>query len=711
MKFKLKSSYTPAGDQPQAIDALVDGINRDARHQVLLGVTGSGKTFTMANVIERTQLPALVISHNKTLAAQLFQEFKEFFPDNAVEYFVSFYDYYQPEAYIPSTDTYISKTSMINDEIDRLRLKATTSLLSRRDVVIVASVSCIYGIGSPQAYEGAAVRLRVGQELPRRDFLLALSDMQYQRNDMSLQRGTFRVKGDVFEIQPAYEEDAVRLETFGDRLEAISYISPVTGKMKQRFDEVTIFPAKHYMTSQNVTMADAIGRILYELEERLSVLRGEGKLLEAQRLEQRTRYDIEMLTEVGYVNGIENYSRILDGRAPGSRPYTLLDFFKPPYLLIIDESHVSLPQIQGMYNGDRARKETLVAHGFRLPCALDNRPLKFGEFEGLADKTLFVSATPGDYELEKSGGVIVEQVIRPTHLVDPPIELCPAANQVDDLIDRLRTVAERGERALVTTLTKKMAEDLTEYLGSIGLRVRYLHSEIDTLERTEILKSLRIGDFDTLIGINLLREGLDLPEVALVAILDADKEGFLRSTRSIVQIAGRAARNINGRITLYADTVTDSIRKAIEESERRRNKQLAYNAEHGITPRSTERRIDTLLPPYGTSASADTDNAAYVAESGTEYGKKGGKGKRAPKQKTGAKPRDEKRPSTNTENNRLLKMEAEMLEAAKNLDFERAAQLRDLMSAMIETNDRPTWVSPVARLRDTITVMKKGNKK
>ncbi len=713
MKFKLNSSYPPAGDQPQAIDEIVDGISRNAPYQVLLGVTGSGKTFTMANVIERTQLPTLIISHNKTLAAQLFQEFKEFFPDNAVEYFVSFYDYYQPEAYIPSTDTYISKTSMINDEIDRLRLKATSSLLSRRDVVIVASVSCIYGIGSPQAYEGAAVKLRVGQEFTRRAFLLALSEMQYVRNDMSLQRGSFRVKGDVIEVQPAYEEDAVRIETFGDRVEAINYISPLTGKTKQKFDEVTIFPAKHYMTVGGITMKDAVAQISAELDERLSVLRGSGKLVEAQRLEQRTRYDMEMLTEVGYVNGIENYSRILDGREPGSRPYTLIDFFKPPYLLIVDESHASLPQIQGMYNGDRARKETLVDHGFRLPCALDNRPLKFAEFEGLADKTLFVSATPGDYELEKSGGVIVEQVIRPTHLVDPPIELRPAVNQVDDLIDQLRTTAERGERALVTTLTKKMAEDLTEYLGSIGLRVRYLHSEIDTLERTEILKDLRVGKFDVLIGINLLREGLDLPEVALVAILDADKEGFLRSTRSIVQIAGRAARNINGRITLYADTVTDSIKKAMEESGRRRNKQLAYNEEHGVTPRSAERRIDAMTAPYGDSTDLDDDGLAQTAEPRAGYGKgRGGRGKRPSKQKpeAGQSGRGNKISSINTGNNRLLDIEAEMIEAAKNLDFERAAALRDKMAAMIQTTEQPSRVSPAAQPRDTAITKNKRKK-
>jgi len=667
MKFKLKSAYSPAGDQPQAIDELVDGINRNVPSQVLLGVTGSGKTFTMANVIERTQLPTLIISHNKTLAAQLFQEFKEFFPENAVEYFVSFYDYYQPEAYIPSTDTYISKTSMINDDIDRLRLKATSSLLSRRDVVIVASVSCIYGIGSPTAYEQSAVKLRVGQELSRREFLLALTDMQYQRNDMSLQRAMFRVKGDVVEIQPAYEEHALRIGTFGDRLEELSLINPVDGKVKQKLEEITLFPAKHYMAN-NITMKQAVEQIREEFEERHAVLFGEGKLVEAQRLEQRTRYDLEMLREVGYVNGIENYSRILDGREPGSRPYTLIDFFKPPYLIIVDESHVTLPQVQGMYKGDRARKQTLVDHGFRLPCALDNRPLKFHEFEAMADMFIFVSATPGDYEMEKSGGLIVEQVIRPTHLVDPPIEVRSAVTQVDDLIEQLRGVVERGERALVTTLTKKMSEDLTEYLGALDFRVRYLHSEIDTLERTDILRDLRVGEFDVLIGINLLREGLDLPEVALVAILDADKEGFLRSTRSIVQIAGRAARNINGRIILYADTVTESIAKALEESERRRHKQLEYNKLHGITPRSAERRIDTALSPYESAPAEPLE----TAEPSRAYGKKAA-GKKSPTVKPGK--------------NRLIKLEAEMIEAAKNLDFERAAQLRDTI-AQIRTGSQ-----------------------
>ncbi len=657
MNFKLHSKYSPAGDQPQAIEELVEGIRRDVPNQVLLGVTGSGKTFTMANVIEQVKLPTLIISHNKTLAAQLYQEFREFFPENAVEYFVSFYDYYQPEAYIPSTDTFIAKSSLINEDIDRLRLKATSSLLSRRDVIIVASVSCIYGIGSPEAYEASAMKIRVGQKMERKSFLLSLTEMQYVRNDISLQRGMFRVKGDVIEIQPAYEENALRIETFGDEIENVSLISPVTGKVLQRIDEITLFPAKHYMTT-GVTMDQAVQRIESELEEQLEKFRTRGKLLEAQRLEQRTRYDIEMLREVGYVNGIENYSRILDGREPGSRPYSLIDFFKGPFLTIIDESHVTVPQIQGMYNGDRARKQTLVDHGFRLPCALDNRPLKFPEFESLMDKLVFVSATPGDYELAKSEGLVVEQVIRPTHLVDPPIEIRPAVNQVDDLIEQLRAVVERNERALVTTLTKKMAEDLTEYLETLDFRVRYLHSEIDTLERTDILRDLRRGEFDILIGINLLREGLDLPEVALVTILDADKEGFLRSVRSIVQIAGRAARNINGRIILYADTITDSITRALEESGRRRTKQLAYNEEHGIVPRSAERRIDEKLTFYD----SEPEPALKAAEPTRGYARK------TASKKAGK--------------TRIDKLEKEMAEAARNLDFEKAALLRDQIAEM-----------------------------
>ncbi len=667
MKFKLASTYKPAGDQPQAINDLVTGVRSDQKQQVLLGVTGSGKTFTIANVIEQLQLPTLIISHNKTLAAQLFQEFREFFPENAVEYFVSFYDYYQPEAYIPSTDTFIEKTSMINDEIDRLRLKATSSLLSRNDVIIVASVSCIYGIGSPDAYLASSVRVKVGDHLERRSFLKSLTEMQYTRNDISLQRATFRVKGDVYELQPAYDENALRFETFGDTIEAIRIVNPVTGKIMGSLDEVTIFPAKHYMTL-DLSMDNAIAQIQSELESQLERFKSENKLVEAQRLEQRTNYDIEMLREVGYVNGIENYSRILDGREAGTRPYTLIDFFRKPYLLVIDESHVSLPQIRGMYNGDRARKQTLVDHGFRLPCALDNRPLRFTEFETLADNVIYVSATPGDYELNQSGGVFAEQVIRPTHLVDPPIEIRPATNQVDDLIEQLRGIAEKGERALVTTLTKKMSEDLTVYLEKINFRVKYLHSEIDTLERTDILRDLRKGEFDILIGINLLREGLDLPEVALVAILDADKEGFLRSARSIIQISGRAARNINGRIILYADTMTDSINKAVSESERRRHKQLEYNTKHNIIPKSVVRKIDDGII-YG--ASTESDEYLAAAEPAAAYGSPAGKGR--------AKKKSSKKVT-------ILDLEKEMADAAKKLDFERAAILRDKIAELRSTN-------------------------
>lgn len=664
MKFKLKSDYQPAGDQPEAIAQLVHGLQNDVKHQVLLGVTGSGKTFTMANVIEKLQLPTLIISHNKTLAAQLFQEFKEFFPDNAVEYFVSFYDYYQPEAYIPSTDTFIAKTSMINDEIDRLRLKATSSLLSRKDVIIVASVSCIYGIGSPKAYLESSIVIKTGLTIHRREFLLKLTEMQYTRNDISLERATFRVKGDIIEIQPAYDELGLRIETFGDQIESIKIINPSTGKITGQLDEVTIFPAKHYMTT-DVTMDQALLQIDKELKVQLEKFKSENRLVEAQRLEQRTLYDMEMLREVGYVNGIENYSRILDGRPAGSRPYSLIDFFNKPYLLIIDESHASIPQIQGMYNGDQARKRTLVDHGFRLPCALDNRPLRFHEFETLADSVIYVSATPGDYELRKSEGLIVEQVIRPTHLVDPPIKIHPAANQVDDLIEQLRKTVEQKQRALVTTLTKKMSEDLTEYLESLDFNVRYLHSEIDTLERTNILRDLRLGTFDILIGINLLREGLDLPEVALVAILDADKEGFLRSVRSIVQIAGRAARNIDGRIILYADTITDSIRKAMDESERRRNKQIAYNKEHGITPKSVQRKIEDKISFYSENKAEELLTAA---EPGAAYS-------------TAAK-KTRKKQSAKTDKKDISQLEKEMMAAAKNLEFEKAARLRDTITKL-----------------------------
>ncbi|MBN2037623.1 MAG: excinuclease ABC subunit UvrB [Chitinispirillaceae bacterium] len=664
MTFKLVSSYQPAGDQPEAIAQLVDGIRRNAGPQTLLGVTGSGKTFTMANVIQQVRMPTLVMSHNKTLAAQLFQEFREFFPENAVEYFVSFYDYYQPEAYIPSTDTYIDKESMINDEIDRLRLKATSSLLSRRDVIIVASVSCIYGIGSPEAYLASSLVMKKGDLIDRRSFLARLTDMQYQRNAVDLRRGMFRVKGDVIDIHPAYDETALRIETFGDQVESIKRIHPVNGKSLGDHDEITIFPAKHYMTV-GVTMQQAVEKIRIELEEQLALLRAGNKLLEAQRLEQRTRYDMEMLREVGYVNGIENYSRILDGREPGTRPYTLIDFFRRPFLTIIDESHVSIPQIQGMYNGDRSRKETLVEHGFRLPCALDNRPLTFGEFESLVDQVVYVSATPGEYELKRSNGIIVEQVIRPTFLVDPPIEIRPAINQVDDLMDQLRHTVEQGSRALVTTLTKKMSEDLTGYLESLDFRVRYLHSEIDTLERTDILRDLRKGDFDILVGINLLREGIDLPEVALVAILDADKEGFLRSARSLVQIAGRAARNVQGRIILYADTVTDSIKKAVDESSRRRNKQLAYNREHGTEPKTVERKIVERIALY--SEDDNTAELTEVREPSSPYG--------APARRLSKKERVRTK-------RRIDELEKEMAAAARDLEFEKAARLRDMIASL-----------------------------
>jgi excinuclease ABC subunit B len=666
MQFKLVSDFKPAGDQPRAIDQLVSEINKGAKYQTLLGVTGSGKTFTMANVIERLQLPTLVISHNKTLAAQLFQEFKGYFPDNAVEYFVSFYDYYQPEAYIPSTDTYIEKTSDINDEIDRLRLKATSSLMSRKDVIIVASVSCIYNIGSPDNYAAASIRVAANEEFDRDRFLKQLYTMQYTRNDISFERRNFRVKGDVIDVFPAYEEIAIRIETFGNRIERLGRIEPLTGKYLGTLEEITIFPAKHFVASR-VKIEEALLQVHKELQTQLEKFRAENKLLEAQRLEQRTLYDIEMLREVGFVSGIENYSRILDGREPGSRASTLIDFFKPPFLTIIDESHVSIPQVNGMFNGDRARKTTLVEHGFRLPCALDNRPLRFNEFESMLDSVVFVSATPADYELKKSNGVIVEQVIRPTGLVDPPIEIRPATNQVDDLIAQLRTIVLKKQRALVTTLTKKMSEDLTEYLKSIDFKVRYLHSDIETLERSDILRELRMGEFDVLIGINLLREGLDLPEVALVAILDADKEGFLRSARSIIQIAGRAARNAEGRIILYADVVTDSIKKAMSESLRRREIQLAYNLAHGITPKTIERKIQDKFSFYGdtldrevTINTIEEKAADYPSGSMEAWRKETGENRMA----------------------LLKKLEKEMRNAARDLEFEKAAKLRDRIAQL-----------------------------
>ncbi|NLY76256.1 MAG: excinuclease ABC subunit UvrB [Firmicutes bacterium] len=647
-KFRFHSEYQPAGDQPEAIAQLTEGIKAGLRDQVLLGVTGSGKTFTMAKVIEAVQKPTLVLAHNKTLAAQLYSEFKEFFPENAVEYFVSYYDYYQPEAYVPQTDLYIEKDSSINDEIDRLRHAATSALLSRKDVIIVASVSCIYGLGSPEDYETLTLSLKSGEFRERDQILRRLVGIQYSRNDIGFTRGTFRVRGDVIEIIPVYGESIIRIELFGDEVERIIEVDPLTGEVLQNLEEVAIYPATHYITSEE-KMKAAIVAIEAELEERLRELREAGLLLEAQRLEQRTRFDLEMMTEVGYCQGIENYSRYLTGRGPGEPPATLLDYFPKDYLMFIDESHVTIPQVGGMYAGDRSRKETLVKYGFRLPSALDNRPLRFNEFEERINQVIYVSATPGPYELKRAGKV-VEQIIRPTGLVDPEIIVRPVKGQIDDLMEEIRVRTERDERVLVTTLTKKMAEDLTEYLESVGIRVRYLHSEIDTLERVVILRDLRLGKFDVLVGINLLREGLDLPEVSLVAILDADKEGFLRSETSLIQTIGRAARNVEGRVIMYADKITDSMRRAIDETNRRRQKQLKYNQEHGITPESVRKAVRDLI------------SAEQAAEEKVEY-------------EVGRNPQltpDEIREKIKT-------LETEMLKAASKLEFEKAAELRDEM--------------------------------
>ena len=583
-KFKLVSRFKPAGDQPQAIEKLTDGLKAGKPYQTLLGVTGSGKTYTMASVIARVGRPALVVSHNKTLAAQLYSEFKEFFPENAVEYFVSYYDYYQPEAYIPHTDIYIEKDSSINDDLDRLRLSATSSLMSREDCVIVASVSCIYGLGSPAEYGEMLVFLEEGQAVSRDDVLKRLVGIHYERNDYDFQRAKFRVRGDCVEVFPAYTKTAYRIEFEGSVIDRIREVDPLTGNILNSINKVGIYPAKHFVTTQD-RLERSIKSIAEELAGRLKELRAQNKLLEAQRLESRTRYDIEMMREIGYCSGIENYSRHISGRPAGSRPWCLIDYFRKGFLTFIDESHVTIPQLRGMYNGDRARKETLVEYGFRLPSALDNRPLKFEEFEGLANDMVFVSATPSDYELEKSAQNLVEQIIRPTGLTDPPIEVRPTKNQIDDLMHEIRETAKRKERVLATTLTKRLAEDLTRYLSDFGIRVKYLHSEIDAIERVEILRDLRLGVFDCLIGINLLREGLDLPEVSLVAVLDADKEGFLRSDTSLIQVAGRAARNVNGRVLMYADRLTGSMKRAIDETNRRRKIQLAFNEEHRITPR------------------------------------------------------------------------------------------------------------------------------
>jgi len=651
-KFELKSDYQPRGDQPQAIRELVEGIRRGDRHQVLLGVTGSGKTFTMANVVNEVQRPTLVLAHNKTLAAQLYGEFKELFPHNAVEYFVSYYDYYQPEAYVPVTDTFIEKDSSINEEIDKMRHSATRSLLSRRDVLIVASVSCIYGLGSPEAYYGMLVRLEEGMQLDRNALLKRLVEIQYERNDVDFHRGSFRVRGDTVEIFPAYEEDrALRVEFFGDEIEAVSEIDPLRGRVLDRIGRTAIFPASHYVATRP-TLERAIKEIQEELRERIQYFRERNMLLEAQRIEQRTLFDIEMMEEMGYCQGIENYSRFLDGRAVGEPPATLFDYFPVDAMLFIDESHVSVSQVGAMYRGDRSRKETLVNYGFRLPSALDNRPLTFEEFEARALQTLYVSATPADYELQKAQGVVVEQIVRPTGLVDPPIEVRPAKEQVDDLIHEIRATVQKDYRVLVTTLTKRMAEDLTGYLEELGIRVRYLHSDIHTVERMEIIRDLRQGKFDVLVGINLLREGLDLPEVALVAVLDADKEGFLRSARSLIQICGRAARNVDGRVIMYAETVTRSMQACIDETGRRRTAQLAYNAEHGITPETVKKSLRTILEDI---AEKDYVELPLVAEEEGAY-------------RTPAELRRE-----------IERVKKEMLKAAADLEFEKAAGLRDRM--------------------------------
>jgi excinuclease ABC subunit B len=657
-RFQLVSDFQPKGDQPAAVGELEAGLLRGDKHQVLLGVTGSGKTFSVASVLARVNRPALVLAHNKTLAAQLYQEFKSFFPHNAVEYFVSYYDYYQPEAYVPQSDTYIDKEATINDEIDRLRLSATRSLFERRDVVIVASVSCIYGLGSPEAYYGMLLFVRQGETLDRRDILAKLVEARYDRNDYELKRGTFRVRGDVIEIVPAYEETGIRIELFGDEVEAISSFDPLTGKTLGRLAQVAIYPSSHYVTPRP-RLDDALKTIEAELIERKAELEREGKLLEAQRVYQRTMFDLEMLREVGHCHGIENYSRHLSGRAPGEPPPTLLDYLPKDALIVIDESHQSVPQVRGMYHGDRQRKQTLVEYGFRLPSALDNRPLNFDEFEQRLGQVMYISATPGPYELHKAGGVVVEQVIRPTGLMDPKVDVRPVKGQVDDLLAEIRIRAERNERVLVTTLTKRMAEDLTEYYHDLGVRVRYLHSDIETLERVRILRDLRKGEFDVLVGINLLREGLDLPEVSLVAILDADKEGFLRSGGSLIQTMGRAARHVEGMAILYADKVTDSMKTAMDETSRRRAIQGAYNTEHGITPESIRKNIGELLSSV---YEADYVGVPDAAE----------------------EPEDRYR--TVEELDKEIKgLEKKMRAAAKALEFEEAARLRDRIKTLRAT--------------------------
>lgn len=643
--FKVHSEFQPTGDQPQAIEKLSNGIINGEHYQTLLGVTGSGKTFTIAKVIEKVQKPTLILAHNKTLAAQLYSEFKEFFPENAVEYFVSYYDYYQPEAYIPVTDTFIEKDSAINDEIDKLRHSATMALFERRDVIIVASVSCIYGLGDPEDYTELVISMRPGMIKPMEEVLLKLVDMQYERNDINFIRGKFRVKGDVLEIFPSSQsENAVRVEFFGDEIDRITEINVLTGEIIGERSHIAIYPNSHYATT-NEKMKRAIGQIQKELDERVKYFNDEGKLLEAQRIAQRTNYDIEMLNEIGFCQGIENYSRVISGRAPGTAPYTLIDYFPDDFLLVVDESHVTLPQVRGMFNGDRARKTSLVEYGFRLPCAYDNRPLNFEEFESRINQAVFVSATPGDYEKDNSTE-IVEQVIRPTGLIDPLIDFRPVKGQVDDLYGEIQTVIQNKERVLVTTLTKKMAEDLTAYFENLGVKVKYLHSDVDTLERVEIIRSLRMGEFDVLVGINLLREGLDIPEVSLVAILDADKEGFLRSETSLIQTVGRAARNVNGRVIMYADTVTGSMQRAIEETERRRKIQAEYNAEHGIIPKSVKKAVFESIETTKAIETEETEPAIYDVEA------------------------------------EIMRLTNEMQIAAYDLQFEKAAKLRDKIAEL-----------------------------
>ncbi len=661
-KFELVSKYKPAGDQPRAINELVTGIKQGLKHQVLYGVTGSGKTYTMSNVIAQVNKPTLVISHNKTLAAQLYSEFKAFFPNNAVEFFISYYDYYQPEAYVVKKDLYIEKDFSINEEIDRLRLKATTALIEgRRDVIVVASVSCIYGIGAPEQYAQQILFLKKGEILPRKKLMRKLIDIYYVRNDLEFTRGAFRARGDVIEIIPAYQyEEAVRIEYWDDEIERISIIDAESGKVIRETDSVAVYPAKYFVTTKD-QIRRAIISIEEELKERLKYFRSNEKYVEAQRLEQRTRYDIEMIKELGYCSGIENYSRHMDGRPPGSRPACLLDYFPEDYLLIIDESHVTVPQIRGMYNGDRSRKEVLVEHGFRLPSALDNRPLKFDEFESLTNQIIYVSATPGDYELQKSGGVVVEQIIRPTGLLDPKIEVRPVQNQIDDLIGEIRKRVKKGERTLVTTLTKKMAEDLTDYLERLGIKARYIHSDIDSLERVEIIRDLRIGDFDVLIGVNLLREGLDLPEVSLVAIIDADKEGFLRSEKSLMQTIGRTARNENGMVIMYADEITRSMKKTIDETNRRRKLQIEYNKKMGIKPKTVYKSRDEILNSTSIADMRKSDKAKqYEAASFSKV----------------AEP-VLKYMSREQKLQIIEEMTEEMMNAARDLEFEKAAFLRD----------------------------------